>query len=263
MKGGISINNLSFSYPDGTKALNNISFKVVEKERVAVLGPNGAGKKTMVMHLNGINDIQSGTVSIGNEKINTVNLKKIRKNVGIVFQDPDQQLFMPSVYEDVIFGPKNFGFTEEEIEKNSKEALVKVGMYDHKDKSPHHLSLGQKRKVAIATVIVSNPKIVIFDEPSSNLDPSSRRELIDIIKSLDSTVLLVTHDIPLALELCPRTIVLKEGSLLCDMATNEFLKNDLLMREARVELPFGFELHHEIHHIKNEDNDLLNHKHSD
>ena len=263
MKGSISINNLSFSYPDGTKALNNISFKVVEKERVAILGPNGAGKTTMVMHLNGINDIQSGAVSIGNEEINTVNLKEIRKNVGIVFQDPDQQLFMPSVYEDVIFGPKNFGFTEEEIEKNSKEALVKVGMYDHKDKVPHHLSLGQKRKVAIATVLASNPEIVIFDEPSSNLDPSSRRELIDIIKSLDATVLLVTHDIPLALELCPRTIVLKEGSLLCDMETNEFLINDLLMREARVELPFGFELHHKIHHITNEDNDSMNHKHAD
>ena len=263
MKGEISINNLAFSYPAGTKALNDLSFKVVEKERVAILGPNGAGKTTMVMHLNGINDIQSGTISIGNEKINTANLKKVRKNVGIVFQDPDQQLFMPSVYEDVIFGPKNFGFSEEEIEKNSTEALVKVGMYDYKEKAPHHLSLGQKRKVAIATVLASNPKIVIFDEPSSNLDPSSRRELIDIIKSLDATVLLVTHDIPLALELCPRTIVLKEGSLLCDMETNEFLINDLLMREARVELPFGFELHHKIHHITNEDNDSMNHKHGD
>ena len=124
MKGSVSINNLSFSYPDGTNAIDRLTFKVVEKERVAILGPNGAGKTTMVMHLNGINDIQSGTVSIGNEEINTENLKEIRKNVGIVFQDPDQQLFMPSVYEDVIFGPKNFGFTEEEIEKNSKKALV-------------------------------------------------------------------------------------------------------------------------------------------
>ena len=263
MKGSVSINNLSFSYPDGTNAIDRLTFKVVEKERVAILGPNGAGKTTLVMHLNGINDIQSGTVSIGNEEINTDNLKEIRKNVGIVFQDPDQQLFMPSVYEDVIFGPRNFGFTEEEIEKNSKKALVQVGMYAHKDKAPHHLSLGQKRKVAIATVLASNPKIVIFDEPSSNLDPSSRRELIDIIKSLDATVLLVTHDIPLALELCPRTIVLKEGSLLCDMETNEFLQNDLLMRKARVELPFGFELHHKIHHIANETDDAINHEHSD
>ena len=136
-------------------------------------------------------------------------------------------------------------------------------MYGHKDKAPHHLSLGQKRKVAIATVLASNPKIVIFDEPSSNLEPSSRRELIDIIKSLDATVLLATHDIPLALELCPRTIVLKEGSLLCDMETNEFLQNDLLMREARVELPFGFELHHKLHHITNEAADAMKHKHSD
>tara|TARA_B110000014_G_C20088668_1_gene569711 strand:+ start:549 stop:1337 length:789 start_codon:yes stop_codon:yes gene_type:complete len=261
MKGDISINELSFSYPDGTDALANLTFKVSEKERVAILGPNGAGKTTLVMHLNGINEIQKGNIRIGNEEINNENLREIRKNVGIVFQDPDQQLFMPSVYEDVIFGPRNFGFTEEEIEKNCKNALEKVGMYEYKDKAPHHLSLGQKRKVAIATVLASKPKIIVFDEPSSNLDPSSRRELIDIIKSLDSTILLVTHDIPLALELCPRTVVLKDGSLLCDMGTNEFLGKDLLMKEARVELPFGFELHHKFHHISEVGEETI-HKHS-
>lgn len=262
MRGDISISNLSFSYPDGTDALNALTFDVSEKESVAILGPNGAGKTTLVMHLNGIYSIQKGSICIGNEEINTDNLKEIRKNVGIVFQDPDQQLFMPSVYEDVIFGPRNFGFNVLETEENAKKALQQVGMYEHKDKAPHHLSLGQKRKVAIASVLASKPRIVIFDEPSSNLDPSSRRELIDIIKSLDATILLVSHDIPLALELCPRTIVLKDGNLLCDMQTNEFLGDDLLMKEARVELPFGFELHHKFHHIA-EEGEQPKHKHSD
>jgi len=262
MKGDLAINKLSFSYPDGTDALDSLTFEVSEKERVAILGPNGAGKTTLVMHLNGINNIQVGNIQIGNEEINTNNLREVRKNVGIVFQDPDQQLFMPSVYEDVVFGPRNFGFTESEVEENSKKALKQVGMYAYKEKAPHHLSLGQKRKVAIATVLASKPKIVVFDEPSSNLDPSSRRELIDIIKSLDATILLVTHDIPLALELCPRTVVLKDGSLLCDMQTNEFLRNNSLMKEARVELPFGFELHHKLHHI-GEKGGQTKHKHSD
>lgn len=261
MKGNISISNLSFSYPDGTDALDTLTFQVSEKERVAILGPNGAGKTTLVMHLNGINSIQKGNICIGNEEISDENLKEVRKNVGVVFQDPDQQLFMPSVYDDVIFGPRNFGFSAVEIEENSKKALQQVGMYEYKDKTPHHLSLGQKRKVAIASVLASKPKIIIFDEPSSNLDPTSRRELIDIIKSLDATTLLVTHDIPLALELCPRTIVLKDGSLLCDMQTNEFLGNESLMAEARVELPFGFELHHKFHHIA-EEGEQPKHEHS-
>ncbi len=250
MKGEISITELAFEYPDGTKAVDDLNLKISEGESVAILGPNGAGKTTLVMHLNGIINIQTGEILIGNKEVTENNLKNIRKEVGIVFQDPEQQLFMPTVYEDVEFGPRNFGFTEQEVEKNVKKALKQVGMYEYKEKAPHHLSFGQKRKVAIATVLASNPNIIVLDEPSSNLDPSSRRELINIVKSLNSTVLLVTHDIPLALELCPRTVVMKSGKLLCDMKTNEFLSNDALMKEARVELPFGFEMHHELHHLK-------------
>ncbi len=257
MREKIAITELSFEYPDGTKAIDELSLKISAGESIAILGPNGAGKTTLVMHLNGINTIQAGKIKIGDKEVNDNNLKNIRREVGIVFQDPEHQLFMPTVYEDVTFGPRNFGFTEMEIEENSKKALEQVGMYEYKDKAPHHLSFGQKRKVAIATVLAPNPNIVVLDEPSSNLDPASRRELINIIKSLNSTVVLVTHDIPLALELCPRTVVMKSGKLLCDMKTNEFLSNDSLMKEARVELPFGFELHHDLHHLKEKEK----HKH--
>ena len=261
MKGDVSVNNLSFTYPDGSNALNNLSIQIRNKEKVAILGANGAGKTTFVMHLNGVNRIQKGTVIIGGEDLNDDNINSIRKEVGIVFQDPDNQLFMPTVYEDVTFGPKNFGFDDKEIEKNAKMALDLVGMYDHKDKAPYHLSLGQKRKVSIATVLASKPKVIVFDEPSSNLDPSSRRELIEIIKSLNCTIILVTHDIPLALELCPRTVVIDEGKILCDMGITEFLANEKLMKKSRIELPFGFELHHRFHHLEEGAKETM-HKHS-
>jgi cobalt/nickel transport system ATP-binding protein len=186
----------------------------------------------------------NGSIKLNNLEFIEDNLAEIRKTVGVVFQDPDDQLFMPTVLEDVMFGPKNFGFSEEASRKNATEALNMVGMNDYQEKAPHHLSFGQKRKVAIASVLASKPQLLVLDEPSSNLDPSSRRELIDILLSLDISIILVTHDLPMALEICPRSIVVNNGVITEDGRTKDLLTNNRVMKENRLELPFGFALHH-------------------
>ena len=240
----LSVKNLNFEYPDGFKALSNINFEIEKNERIAVLGPNGAGKTTLILHLNGILGDLDGKIKIKEFLYDQDNISKIRKTVGLVFQDPDDQLFMPTVLEDVMFGPKNFGFTDEEAENNALNALKKVKMEKFIDKPPHHLSFGQKRKVAIASVLASEPELLVLDEPSSNLDPASRRELIEILKSLKISLILVTHDLPMALELCNRSIILNNGEITTDMKTYEILKNKKIMEENRLELPYGFALHH-------------------
>jgi|TARA_B100001094_G_scaffold223741_1_gene217939 cobalt/nickel transport system ATP-binding protein len=240
----LSISKLTFSYPDGYKALNEISFGLDEGDSLGILGPNGAGKTTLILHLNGILGEMNGSIKLNNLEFIEDNLAEIRKTVGVVFQDPDDQLFMPTVLEDVMFGPKNFGFSEEASRKNATEALNMVGMNDYQEKAPHHLSFGQKRKVAIASVLASKPQLLVLDEPSSNLDPSSRRELIDILLSLDISIILVTHDLPMALEICPRSIVVNNGVITEDGRTKDLLTNNRVMKENRLELPFGFALHH-------------------
>ena len=165
MKNYLSVKNLSYSYPDGHLALKKISFDLVEKESLAILGPNGAGKTTLILHLNGILGTLNSEISVDQLDYIEDNIGKIRKTVGIVFQDPDDQLFMPTVIEDVMFGPKNFGFTDEESERLALDALDKVNMSDYLDRPPHHLSYGQKRKVAIASVLASKPKLLVLDEP--------------------------------------------------------------------------------------------------
>lgn len=240
----LSVNNLNFEYPDGFKALHNINFQIKKNERIAVLGPNGAGKTTLILHLNGILGNLDEKIKIDNYLYNEQNISRIRKTVGLVFQDPDDQLFMPTVLEDVMFGPKNFGFSNEEAENNAINALKKVKMDNFIDKPPHHLSFGQKRKVAIASVLASEPELLVLDEPSSNLDPASRRELIEILKSLEISLILVTHDLPMALEICDRSIILNNGEITTDMKTYEILKDKKIMEENRLELPYGFALHH-------------------
>ena len=240
----LSVDNLNFEYPDGYKALRDINFEIEKNERIAVLGPNGAGKTTLILHLNGILGELDGKIKIKEFSYNDENISKIRKTVGLVFQDPDDQLFMPTVLEDTMFGPKNFGFTDEEAENNALSALKKVKMENFIDKPPHHLSFGQKRKVAIASVLASEPELLVLDEPSSNLDPASRRELIEILKSLEISLILVTHDLPMALELCNRSIILNNGEVTTDMKTYEILKSKKIMEENRLELPYGFALHH-------------------
>ena len=244
MKNYLSINNLSFEYPDGYKALNNISLNLDEKERLGILGPNGAGKTTLLLHLNGILGSLDGEITIDGLSYTEENIKKIRKSVGLVFQDPDDQLFMPTVLEDVMFGPRNFGYSFDEAKSLSLKALEQVKMLDFIDKAPHHLSFGQKRKVAIASVLASKPNLIVLDEPSSNLDPASRRELIEILKSLEITIILVTHDLPMALEVCERSLILNRGKIEIIDSTYNILTNEKIMKENRLELPFGFALHH-------------------
>jgi len=240
----LKINNLSYTYPDGHKALNDINFSIDQGESICVLGPNGAGKTTLILHLNGILGDLTGEIEVDGLKYTPENIGEIRKTVGVVFQDPDDQLFMPTVLEDVMFGPKNFGYTNEEAEKNAVEALKMVGMDDSQDRAPHHLSFGQKRKVAIATVLASKPKLLVLDEPASNLDPASRRDLIEILINLDISIILVTHDLPMALEICERSLILNEGTIKKDSLTKAILQNEQLMKENRLELPYGFALHH-------------------
>jgi len=237
----LDVHGLAYAYPDGHQALFGVDLHVHRGERVALLGPNGAGKTTLVLHLNGILTGGSGSVAVSGLPVAKANLQEIRRRVGIVFQDPDDQLFMASVRQDVAFGPANLGLRGAELDRRVMAALDRVGMADFADRPPHHLSFGQRRRVAVATVLAMEPEILVLDEPSSNLDPASRRELADILRSLDVTVLMVTHDLPYALELCPRSVVLSGGAVVADGPTYDVLTDDELMRANRLELPFGFD----------------------
>jgi cobalt/nickel transport system ATP-binding protein len=239
------IEDLAFAYPDGNQALFGVNLKVERGERVAILGPNGAGKTTLVMHMNGIHPAEHGSVSVAGEVIDTKDkelLRRIRGKVGIVFQDPDDQLFMPTVGEDIAFGPYNMGIRGAELDAVVDQALALVQMSDFKDRPPHHLSFGQRRRIAVATVLAMKPEILVLDEPSSNLDPASRRELADILRSLKITTLMVTHDIPYAYELCERSIILSGGIVVADGDTKTILSDSKLLKDNRLELPVGFSL---------------------
>lgn len=237
----LDVRRLAFAYPDGHQALFGVDLHVHQGERVALLGPNGAGKTTLVLHLNGIHLAQAGTVAVSGLPVEKRQLQEIRRRVGIVFQDPDDQLFMGSVRQDVAFGPANLGLKGAALEARVLAALEQVGMAEYADRPPHHLSFGQRRRVAVATVLAMEPEILVLDEPSSNLDPASRREFADLLRSLDVTVLMVTHDLPYALELCPRSVVLSGGQVVADRSTYDVLTDDELMTAHRLELPFGFD----------------------
>ncbi len=237
----LEVRGLAYAYPDGHQALYGVDLRVHEGERVALLGPNGAGKTTLVLHLNGILAAGAGAVSVSGLSVEKQNLQEIRRRVGVVFQDPDDQLFMPTVRDDVAFGPRNLGLRGAALDARVMDALDRVGMADFADRPPHHLSFGQRRRVAVATVLAMEPEILVLDEPSSNLDPASRRELADILRSLDVTVLMVTHDLPYAYELCPRSVVLSDGVIVADGPTYDVLTDETLMASHRLELPFGFD----------------------
>lgn len=244
MTPALQVHSLRYAYPDGSVALDGVDLTIDSGERVALLGPNGAGKTTLVLHLNGILNGGGGGVRVGGLAVDPTDrtgLTEIRRRVGIVFQDPDDQLFMPSVAEDVAFGPANLGLRGAELRDRVDEALAAVGMVEHRDKTPHHLSFGQRRRVAVATVLAMRPQILVLDEPSSNLDPASRRELSQILRRLPVTLLMVTHDLPYALELCTRSVILDAGRLAADGATVDLLVDGGLLARHRLKLPYGFD----------------------
>jgi cobalt/nickel transport system ATP-binding protein len=241
----LEISGLAYAYPDGNQALYGVNLAINEGERVALLGPNGAGKTTLVLHLNGIIPTMQGQVRVAGEVVDSKNaesIKSVRHKVGIVFQDPDDQLFMPTVGQDVAFGPYNAGLRGLELERAVNEALELVGMSEFIDRPPHHLSFGQRRRVAVATVLAMKPEILVMDEPSSNLDPAARRELAEIITSLNITLLMVTHDLPFANELCQRAVILSAGVVAADDEISRVLSDKQLLTAHRLELPKGFSL---------------------
>jgi len=238
----IAVSGLSYRYPDGTAALSDIDIHIHAGERVALLGPNGAGKTTLVLHLNGIYMAQTGSVAVSGTPISKDSVMEARRRVGIVFQDPDDQLFMPTIADDVAFGPQNLGLAGEELTTRVDEALDAVDIRDLAERSPSHVSFGQKRRAAIAGVLAMRPDIIVLDEPTANLDPAARRELTEVLDSLDVTQLIVTHDLLYALELCPRSIIIDDGTIVADGPTRDLLADTELLAAHRLALPFGVSL---------------------
>lgn len=218
----VEIENLSFNYPDGRQALVDINLTVVKSQIVAIIGPNGAGKSTLLLHLNGILR-SNGTVRILGIPVNDKNLKWIRSKVGLVFQDPDDQLFSPTVFDDVAFGPVNVGCSEEDVRERVTRALAAVGMSGYEQRAPHHLSFGQKKRVAIATVLSMEPELLVIDEPSANLDPRAKWDLIALLQELPVTKIVASHDLELVQALCQRAVVLDEGRIVADDFTSRIL----------------------------------------
>jgi cobalt/nickel transport system ATP-binding protein len=242
----VEVRGLAFAYPDGRQVLFGVDLTVSEGERVAVLGPNGAGKTTLVLHLNGILGRAAGSTSVGEVRIlgapvTRTTLAEVRRRVGLVFQDPDDQLFMPTVREDVAFGPANEGLRGAALDARVRRALDLAGVTDLADRAPHHLSFGQRRRVAIATVLATDCRVLVLDEPTSNLDPVSRRELSEVLAGLAMTTLVVTHDLPFALTACERSVVLDAGRVVADGPTRELLADADLLARHRLELPDGFD----------------------
>ncbi len=232
---------LDYAYPTGQPGLSGLELHVEHGERVAILGPNGAGKTTFMLHLNGLLS-GSGRLEVAGLEVGPKTLAELRARVGLVFQDPDDQLFMPTVAEDVAFGPLNLDLGPEEIEARVSEALALVRMSEAAPRAPYQLSMGERRRVAIATVLAMRPRLLVLDEPSANLDPRARRELIDILAGIERTMLLTTHDLPLAAELCERAVILAAGRIVADGPCHEVLADTELLAAHDLELPAGFDL---------------------
>jgi energy-coupling factor transporter ATP-binding protein EcfA2/sirohydrochlorin ferrochelatase len=238
----ISVVGLRHRWPDGTDGLNGVDLHVARGERVAVLGANGSGKTTLALHLIGALDRAAGDVTVTGLPVEDRYLRAIRRRVGLVFQDPDDQLLLPTVADDVALGPANLGLTGVELAERVATALDVVGLTDSADRAPQHLSMGERRRAALAGVLAVHPEVLVLDEPSANLDPSARRDVAEIVKGLPAevTTLVITHDLPLALELCPRSVVLDRGRVVADGPTAALLSNPGLMSAHRLELPYGF-----------------------
>ncbi|MHB1463454.1 MAG: energy-coupling factor ABC transporter ATP-binding protein [Armatimonadota bacterium] len=225
----IEISDLSYSYPDGKQALHNISMQLMPGERVSLVGANGAGKSTLLYHLNGV-FTGRGVIRVAGLEVTRVNLGRIRAMVGVVFQNPDDQLFSPTVYEDVAYGPNHQGLDKATVQQRVDRALAAVNMSEYSQRVPYHLSGGEKKRIAIATVLSMQPQILVFDEPTAGLDPRARRELIELLLRLPQTMLIATHDLNLVELLTPRTLLLDQGRLVADGETASILGNEALLR---------------------------------
>jgi cobalt/nickel transport system ATP-binding protein len=237
----IAARGLRFAYAGGRCALDGIDLDVAAGERVALLGPNGAGKTTLMLHLNGLL-AGDGHLDVAGLRVGRDDVRELRGRVGLVFQDPDDQLFMPTVREDVAFGPLNLGLSPAEALGRVEEALARVRMTHAADRPPHALSMGERRRVAIATVLAMRPRLLVLDEPSANLDPRARRELVEVLEDVGDTMLVATHDLPLAAQLCERAVLLDAGRVVADGPVVELLADEALLARHDLELPLGFDL---------------------
>ncbi len=233
----VEMEHVHFNYPDGFEALRGVSLRIARGEKVALVGPNGAGKSTLMLHLNGIHLPTHGSVRIAGMPVDRSTLGRVRAEVGLVFQDPDDQLFSPTVFEDVAFGPLHMGVPADQIHDRVDRALAAVGMSGFERRMPHRLSLGQRKRAALATVLTMDPSVLVFDEPSAGLDPRGRRELIALLASLQQTLLVSTHDMRLVEEIFPRTIVMDGGAIVADGPTAEILADDELLLMHGLERP--------------------------
>ena len=237
----VEVKQLRHVYPDGTIALRDVSFRIHHGESVAIIGANGAGKSTLLLHLNGYLTATDGSIRIGDHQLSKTTLNEIRRTVGMVFQDPDDQLFMPTVFDDVAFGPLNQGLETAVVEQRVSDALERVEALELRDKPPYHLSGGEKKRVAIATVLSMLPEILVLDEPSSGLDPRARRQLIALLRDFHHTRIVTSHDLDMVLELCERTIVLHQGTVMADGPTLEIFRDEALLAACHLEKPFSMQ----------------------
>lgn len=235
----VELSGVAYRYPDGTEALRGIDLSVHEGRSLALLGPNGAGKSTLLLHLNGVLRAATGTVRIADREVADATVHEVRREVGLVFQDPDDQLFMTTLYEDVAFGPLNAGMRAAEVDELVHRALHEVGLADAASRPGHHLSFGQRKRAALATVLVMRPRVLVLDEPTANLDPRARRQMLSLLASLSTTALVATHDMDVAWELCTDAAVLDGGQVVASGSREEILTDEELLHAHGLELPWS------------------------
>ena len=237
----IEVEALVYAYPDGQSALRGVNFCLQVGETVGLIGSNGAGKSTLLLHLNGVLKGSSGEVRVHGLSVNAAHLLEVRRQVGMVFQDPDDQLFMPTVQEDVAFGPLNLGWPQDQVQNSVLQALATVGAAHLAARAPYRLSGGEKRAVAIAGVLAMMPRVIVMDEPSAGLDPAARRRLIHLLRGLELTQLIATHDLDLVQDLCSRVLVMREGLVVADGSPDAIFADAELLKRCHLELPLSMQ----------------------